>query len=71
MCPELDSFLKPIWGILTAIMAKNILQIARKEPTPDEIKAQQELAQIVVGVVTELENSTMQAMVEACLQESR
>jgi hypothetical protein len=52
-------------------MAKNILQIARKEPTPDEIKAQQELAQIVVGVVTELENSTMQAMVEACLQESR
>jgi hypothetical protein len=47
-------------------MAKNTLQIARKESALDELKAQQQLARIVVGVVTELENGTTQAMLEAC-----
>lgn len=49
-------------------MAKNKLQIAPNQLAPDEIKAQEQLARIFVGVVTELENSTTQAMVEACVQ---
>jgi len=51
-------------------MATNTREIAPQQSTLDEIKAQQELARIVVGVVTELENSTTQAMVKACLQDS-
>jgi len=49
-------------------MAKNTLQIARKEPTTDELKAQQYLARVVVEVVTELENDTTQAMLTACIR---
>jgi hypothetical protein len=63
---NIEQFLKRDPGILYAIMAKNPLQIARKESALDELKAQQQLARIVVGVVTELENGTTQAMLEAC-----
>jgi hypothetical protein len=68
---NIEQSLKLNPGILTAIMAKNTLQTARKEPALDELKAQQQLARIVVGVVTELKNGTTQAMLEACMQESR
>ena len=51
-------------GILTATMAKNTLQAARKEPDLDDSKAQQQLARIVSRVVGELENGTTQAMLE-------
>jgi hypothetical protein len=43
-------------------MAKNKLQSALKQPSPDEFKAQQQLARIVSEVVRELEDGTTQAM---------
>jgi hypothetical protein len=63
----IEQFLKSNPGILTTIMAKNVFQTARK-PTLDDFKAHQQLARIVSEVVTELENGTTQAMLEACMK---
>jgi len=53
-----------IWipGILTGTMAKNTTQIAPKQPAPDELKAQQQLARVVSEVVRKLEDGVTQSM---------
>jgi hypothetical protein len=65
---NIEQSLKPDPSILISIMVKDTLQAARKEPSLDELKAQQHLALIVSEVVTELENGTTQAMLEACMK---
>ena len=65
---NIEQFFKPDPGILTGIMVKNTLQIAPKQSALDELKARQQLARIVSEVVTELENGTTQAMLEACMK---
>ena len=68
---NIEQFLKSDPGNLTAIMAKNSLQTARKKPALDELKAQQQLARVVIEVITELESGTTQAMLKACIEENR